>query len=279
MSTKRKLQVCNGYLLEFDQLARVLNFLAEKQPTKKILRSELIENTGLAERQIESLVSIGCAMGLILSGKQILSPVGRIVARHDVFIEMQGSLEWCHYTGAGTYKNLIWFDIFNNILPTFKSITKDKLSEKLREIYADQYTKRTIGKHLQQEVRFVLDAYLDRNFKRIEILHTTSDDMIYQRRHANVEPLIFAAILYDYAEEQQTKLLQISDLIQNPGAPGLLFGLDRESLRQIIEGLHEKGWIRYESTHNLDQIRLRSDFNSLEFLTAYYESREPRVIL
>lgn len=55
ISTKRKLQVSNGYLMELDQLARVLAFLADQKSAEKVSRTELIENTGLLNRQIESL--------------------------------------------------------------------------------------------------------------------------------------------------------------------------------------------------------------------------------
>ena len=61
-----------------------------------------------------------------------------------------------------------------------------------------------------------------------------------------------------------------------PGSPAMVFGLDVASFRQQIEGLHDRGWLRYETTHNLDQIRLKPGFSTLEFLTAYFEDREPR---
>ena len=79
-STRRKFQVSNGYLLEFDQLARILHFLLEHRDAKKINRKVLREDTGLADRQVESLVSMGAAMGLIRPGLQI----GRASCRERV---------------------------------------------------------------------------------------------------------------------------------------------------------------------------------------------------
>lgn len=96
--------------MEFDQLARVLHFLLEHRHAKKINRKVLQEDTGLADRQVESLVSMGSAMGLIKPGLQVLTPVGLVIAEHDIFLEKKGSLEWCHYVGAGSYRNFIWFD-------------------------------------------------------------------------------------------------------------------------------------------------------------------------
>ncbi|MGA7874105.1 MAG: hypothetical protein WCA08_00450, partial [Desulfoferrobacter sp.] len=114
--TKRKLQLSNSYMLEFDQLARVLNFLLENKEVKKISRTDLQEETGLAVRQIASLVSMGSAMGLIQPASQILTPIGRLIAENDIFIEKKGTLEWCHYVGAGSFSNLVWFEVFNHLL-------------------------------------------------------------------------------------------------------------------------------------------------------------------
>ena len=87
---QRKLQVSKVYLLEVDQLARVLNLLLEQKGAKRIKRKVLKDETGLAERQVESLVSMGTAMGLIKPKVQILTSIGLIVAIYDIFLENQG---------------------------------------------------------------------------------------------------------------------------------------------------------------------------------------------
>ena len=81
---RRKLQVGNSYLLEFDQLARVLNFLLEQKESKRIKRKVLKENTGLADRQVEGLVSMGTAMGLIKPNVQILTPTAYVAHRYGL---------------------------------------------------------------------------------------------------------------------------------------------------------------------------------------------------
>jgi len=101
---RRKFQVSNGYLLEFDQLARILHVLLDYQESKKVSKETLEEETGFVDRQVETLVSMGAAMGLIIPNRQILSPIGLIIAKHDIFIEKKGSLEWCHYNGAGSVR-------------------------------------------------------------------------------------------------------------------------------------------------------------------------------
>lgn len=178
MPLNRKFQVSNGYLLDFDQLARVLNFLKENPAAKKINRKELRESTGLSDRQLESLVSIGSAMGLIQPRNQILSPFGGLIAEHDIFIEAKGTLEWCHFSGAGSYRNLFWYEVFNSLLHNGRPMKQEEWLKYFREKLKYQYTDKTISKHLREEVRFVVDAYINRNFKKLEILQQASDGIL-----------------------------------------------------------------------------------------------------
>jgi hypothetical protein len=274
-STRRKFQVSNGYLLEFDHLARILHFLLEHQDAKKINRKALQEDTGLADSQVKSLVSMGSAIGIITPGRQVLTPVGLLIAQQDIFIEKRGSLEWCHYIGAGSFRNLIWFEIFNHLLAEALPMTQEEWNERMRSDLAGKYSKRTIGKGLYEEVRFVIDAYMERNFSKLELLHRSPDNQFYRRRYTKFDPLVLSAMIYDFCATKESHLFQVGEMASTPGSPAVVFGLDAASFRQQIEGLHDRGWLRYETTHNLDQIRIKPGFSALEFLTAHFEDREP----
>lgn len=277
-SVRHKFQVSNGYLLEFDQLARVLHVLLGHREAKKINRKVLKENTGLADRQLGSLVSMGSAMGLIKSGNQTLTPIGLLVAEHDIFISSRGSLEWCHYVGAGSYRNLIWFEIFNRLLLESTPMTQEEWNERIRRDLTGKYSKQTIKRNLYQEIRFVIDAYTKRNFSRLELLNLTPEDRLYKRRYTNFALLVLAAMIYDFCTKNNAHLFQVGEMAVTPGSPAVVFGLDDTSLRGQIEALHDRGWLRYETTHNLDQIRLRPGYTALEFLSAYFEDREPHQV-
>jgi hypothetical protein len=275
-STRRKFQVSNGYLLEFDQLARILHFLLKNRQVKKINRKVLQEDTGLADRQVASLISIGAAMGLIKPGNQVLTQTGLLFAEYDIFIEKTGSLEWCHYVGAGSFRNLIWFEIFNRLLTQASAMTQQEWTERLRNDLAGKYSKRTISKGLYEEVRFVVDAYMKRNFKKLELLHRSSDDRLYRRRYTSFSPLVLSAMIYHFCAAKEAHLFQVGEMAATPGSPAAAFGLDVASFRQQIEGLHDHGWLRYETTHNLDQIRLKPGLSAISFLSAHFEDHEPR---
>ncbi len=271
----RKFQVSNGYLLDCDQLARVLHHMLEHPNTKKITRQALSEDTGLANRQVEGLVSLGTAMGLVQPGRQTLTDTGTLVAKNDMFLEAKGTLEWCHYVAATSFKNLVWYEIFNSLLVHEPPMLQDQWVLHFRNLWAGQYSNRTMGKGLREEVRLVVDAYTNQNFSRLSLLQQTSDDRLYRRRYSGFEPPILAAMAYDYAERNQTHLFRMRDLSEQPGAPGFVFGVEATGFRQELEALHDVGWVRYETTHGLDQFRLKADLMPLCFLRAYYENSEP----
>ena len=89
------------------------------------------------------------------------------------------------------------------------------------------------------------------------------------------EPLVLCAMLYDFGDRTNSRLLQLRTLPDTPGSPARVFNIDSSLLRQLIEELHQHGWVRYEGTHNLDQIRLLPGYDSLSFLAAYFNESEP----
>jgi len=126
-----------------------------------------------------------------------------------------------------------------------------------------------------KEIRFIVDAYTKRNFNKLEILHISPDDQLYRRRYTSFTPLVFTAMIYDFCTANKAKLSQVGEMAVTQGSPAMVFGLDAALFRQQVEGLHDRGWLRYETTHNLDQIRLKPGFSAIEFLIAYFEDREP----
>jgi len=273
---RRKFQVSRSHLLEFNHLSRVMNSLYENRAAKKISRDILIENTGLSDGHVASLISIGAAMGLIHPGTQVLTPIGLLIAKHDIFFETRGTLEWCHYAGAGNYKNLVWFDIFNHLLVEKPAMAREEWQKYFNFRLKGQYSAKTIKDQVPKEVRFVIDAYLERNFSKLELLQQLPDGRLYRRRYTGFAPLILCAMIYDFCATRNSHLFQVGEMATTPGSPAVVFGLDEASFRQQIEALHDRSWLRYETTHNLDQIRLKPGLSAIEFLAAHFEDRPPR---
>ncbi len=272
---KRKLQVANGYLLEFDQLSRVLKAVWDNRGRKRIGRSTLIESTGLPQSHVESLVSMGSAMDLIKPIVQAPTRFGALVATHDMFFERTGTLEWCHYRGAGSSRNLVWHDVFNRLLPNEGPMTHPEWNAWFRRELEGQYSDRTMRKVVQEEVHFIIDACLEQKLARLGLLEKRDSGKLQKLRYLQIDHVMLSAMLYDFIEKHEGRTYELEDLARLPGSPARVFGIDAESLRGLVEVLHDNGWLRYETTHNLDQARLKPGYHSMEFLASYYEQREP----
>jgi hypothetical protein len=275
-SEQAKLQVSNGYSLDAAQNARLLSYILERPAVRKFARRDMMEGTGLSEGQTESLASIGAAVGLVAPRTTVLTPFGKLVAAHDLFLDSLITLEFCHFLGAGNPRNLIWFMVFNELLVTQKPTDQSGWSAWLRDKLAGQYSPRSLVKHVAHEVRFLLDAYTVKNFKKLNLLAETLEKTIALRRYTALQPHTLAAMIYLVGQQHQARLVSFSDLHAEPGSPGRVFGIDSTTMRQMVETLHQKAWIRFEVRHGLDQIRLLDGFTHLEFLAAAYETRPPQ---
>ena len=278
-NAERKLQVSNGYSLDTAQLAGIINFIQSRTDARKIASAELIEGSGLSARQVENLVSMGSALGLITPRIQLLTPFGKLVAHHDIFLDQLTTLEFCHFLAAGSARHLVWYEVFNDLLATQRPMEQTAWSAWLRQQLAGQYTDASLKKHVAHEVRFILDAYLVRNFKKLNLISETPEHTYAVRRYSSLQPLTLAAMIYAGGARSGARVVPFAEVQAQPGSPGRIFALDAGTLRQMIETLHQREWVRYEVRHGLDQIRLLDGFEPLEFLAAAYENRAPRPLV
>ena len=274
-SIKRKLQVSNGHYLDFDHLARITDAISKIPADRTVQMKELEENTGLPFRQVRNRVSIARALGLIDRKKLQLTIFGHLCVAHDPFYDTIPCLEYLHYKASSNYENLIWYESFNNLLKDKLLLDYSGWLDFYRTYLSNQYTEHSLRDHLGKEVRFILDAYLKQNFNKLLLLHEDNSGNIYLRRYHSITPLILAAMIYELGSHENCNTMQVSDVAIRPGSPAVVFGLDLASIRKQIEGLHDLGWLRYETTHNLDQIRLKPGYTSFSFLFAHFENREP----
>jgi len=276
-STKRKFQISNGHYFEADHLAQILNTI--KINSKEIINLSFIENdTGLPFRQIRNRISIGRALGLFDGISLKLSPFGTLVSENDLFIDQKETLEYMHYCASSNYTNLIWYELFNTVFIENKPMNYNELTLFFRQMLEGEFTEKSLKDHLAKELRFLIDFYLEKKFKQLELVYKDISQRIFRVRYSKFTPLIITAMIYDFCEKRKTNLYQIEELAITPGSPALVFGVDSATFRQEIEKLHDFGWLRYETTHGLDQIRLKLGFTSIEFLKAYYEDRVPQII-
>ena len=272
-SKKRKLQIAGGNYLDFDQLARMLNSLSTLEG-KNITFSDLEEDTGLPFRQLRNRAAVARAMGIFQERSLKLTTFGKLIAQHDIFFENLGTLEYCHYLAAGRYRNLVWFDVFNELLPHNSPTNYPGWIDFFKSKYKNEYTEHSLKDHFPKEIRFMIEAYVKNRFRKLELIIESSDGKLQRRRYANLQQLILAAIIYDYVEHNGSSVIQIEELSESPGSPGAVFAMETSTMRSNIESLHEQNLLRMESRHGLDQIRIKDGFTSEDFLKAYYTGSE-----
>ncbi|MCP4400645.1 MAG: DUF4007 family protein [bacterium] len=272
--TNSKLQLSNGHELDFNHVARVITSVEALSERRDLKMEDLAEETGLPARQARNRVSVIRALGLLHKKQLSLTPLGRLVCRFDPFCESIATLEYLHYTAAGSPENLVWFEIFNHLLAHEELIDAAGWQKYFRRKFVGRWSEYSLRKHSAQEIRFVLNAYNEQQLQKLLLLHQDPEGRIYRRRYTSFTPLVLCAMLYDFCAARNTHVAQVDELLAAPGSPALLFGLDIDSFRQQIEGLHQRGLLRYESAHNLDQIRLKSECSALQFLTMHFEGEE-----
>jgi len=273
---KPKLQVSNGYSFDPSQTASLLTFISERPHIKRFARRDIMEDTGLSEGQAESLTSIGSALGLVAPRTQVLTDLGKLIVKHDLFFDSNTTLEFLHFLGAGTPKNLIWFTIFNELLHQREPMDQPGWAAWLRERLAGSYSPRSLVKHVAHEVRFVLDAYNARNFSKLKLLQQTVDGTYALQPLLSIRPLVLAASIYQFADRFRARLISFNNLHETGGSPGRVFGIAGPQMRELVEGLHQMGWVRFEVRHGLDQVRLMEGLDALSFIEADFENCEPQ---
>lgn len=273
--TNRKLQISNGHYLDFDELARILNVLQEFDGPQPPKMSEVAEGTGLPYRQVRNRVSIARAMGILMPGKLALTPFGQLITDHDLFCEARGTLEVAHYLASSNPANLVWYETFNRLLLDHPPSTYEGWMAYFRQTLDGLYSEHSIQDHGSKEIRFIIEAYVHNRFKRLELLHESQEGLLYRCRKTDFDLKILAAMIYEYGSMRHGELIQIESLVSGEGSPGVSFAIEKDAMNILAENLHRKNWLRYESTHNLDQIRLREDLQPLDFLRAYYEDSDP----
>jgi hypothetical protein len=271
---QRKLQVSNGHYLDFDQLARLMIVIQQSESTSLSL-NQLVEETGLPLRQVRNRISIGRAIGVIQKTTFRLTNFGNLVKTYDPFFDFENTLVIVHYLAASNYTNLVWYELFNTVLDGQNALDYEDVMKHFRRTLAGLYSEYSLNDHVSKEVRFLIDAYTEQNLRKLELLRIDSEDKIQRGRYTNFDPSLCAALIYRYCEIQGSRVCELDSIVTERGSPARVFGVDRSGFQRYAEALHTKGWLRYETTHSLDQIRLIPGYTFTEFLTSSFEQREP----
>lgn len=272
MAPNAKLQLSNRYLVEFDQLARLVDAACKDQRTR-IPQADLASATGFANRQVENLSSIAQALGLMKKITLRPTPLGRLIHQYDPFFDDLGTLWFLHYVISADPRHLIWSRLVTEIVPAYRVFTREQARATFDDLRGT-FSEASIKDHVPSELNTVLDAYTNQNLARLAYLKLNDEGYALSYREP-VPALVVAASIVHYRDQHQAgaSAVAIHQLLTDRCGPSVIFQLSAERLRAILEELKTQPGLSLESRADLDQIRLADRTSADDWMRRYYEQR------
>lgn len=269
-----KLQLTNGFFLDFAQIARMVAYAAEHEEQARILAKDYAQGIGLAIRRIEHLGSLAVALGLLRSRVLTASRLGRLLSQRDPYLDDLGTLWLLHYVISSDGHHIVWNRVVNQVIPA-----NSRLSTAIARPYFDDlmqlYSERTMDKHLRKELSAVWNAYTEQAFAHLDYLRAESEQIYVRGGGVPIPPLIFLAAVLLYRERYATNAatIDIPVLANATNSPGCVFGISQRQIRDLLDAARGRGGIYVESRADLDQVRFPSDRGFLDTVQQYFEER------
>ncbi|BCM94555.1 hypothetical protein IAD21_06462 (plasmid) [Abditibacteriota bacterium] len=267
-----KLQVTNGYFVQFDQLAQLLGATCRDE-RPRIPQDDLANAVGVAGRKIENLASIAQALGLIAPVTYKPTPLGEVIAAQDPFLDDIGTLWLMHYIAASEPRFLVWNRFVNEFLPARGHFSYADLRGSFDDL-KESHSTYTAKKHVTQEVKVLLDAYTEQALSRLAYLRADGDNFRLSYREP-LPPLVLAACLARFRDRHRAgaTALSIDELLTAPNSPGRICLIPADRLRSSLETLRAQSGFALESRADLDQVRLTDSTSDHQWMERYYASR------
>ncbi len=271
-SFKPKLQLSNGYFVNFTYLARILNAVCHDQ-RERIPQAELATAVGFTERHVKHLCGIAHALGLTEKVTYKPTPLGRLIHNYDPFFDDVGTLWFLHYMISSNPYNLVWNRLVTAILPVRRNITREQARAAFNDL-RQTLTEYSIQKHVLQELNTVLDAYTNQYFARLDYLHLDNDTYALGRAES-LSPLVLGACIVCFRDRHRSNdtAISVTDLLTTSDGPGVVLQLEGNSLRILLEQLKVEPGFSLESQADLDQVRLTDNTPDYIWMERYYVSK------
>jgi hypothetical protein len=271
-SLKPKLQLSNGYSVNFTYLARILNAVCNDQ-RERVPQAELATTVGFTERHVKHLCGIAHALGLTEKVTYKPTSLGHLVHKNDPFFDDIGTLWFLHYLISSNPYNLVWNRFVTVILPTRRTVTREQARAAFNDL-RQTLTEYSIQKHVLQELNTVLDAYMNQNFARLDYLYLENDTYVLGKAES-VHPLVLAACIVCFRDRQHFNdtAVSVRDLLTTSNGPGVVMQLGEDRLRGLLEQLKVQPGFSLESQADLDQVRLTDNTPAYVLMERYYVSK------
>ena len=270
---KGRLQLTNGYAIDFDQIARLLNF-ASRWEGSSVPYTEISAAVGISDIHAEFLSRLATLLGLLMPRTRLPSPFGQLVAEHDALLDDLGTLWYLHYHVASEPLNIVWHTLASDIVPVAQCFTLAQFRVRFESIRL-QFTKSSFQGYVAKETRSLLDAYTNQNFSRLMYLRREGEDGYAPGYRETVPPLVLAACIARFRARSRAgdTALSIQDLLAAPDSPGVVCQITEDRMRAGLESLKSQSGLSLESRADLDQVRLTDATTDWQWMERYYASR------
>lgn len=268
------LQLTKGFFVDFTQLARMLAYAVTHQDESRISSEAFASDLGLSASRIMNLNSLATAFMLLKSVVLTPTDLGKLIYRHNPYLDDGGTLWLLHYIISSDERYVIWNRLVNLVIPE-----NNRLSTAIARPYFDDlaahYSEHSMGKHIRKEIGAVWNAYTEQEFAHLHYLRAESEQ-VYMRGYGDLtipEVFLAAVLLYRERYAPDAATLDIDVLAHTPNSPGRVFGLSGRQVRDLLAQAKGPGSINVETRADLDQVRFPQGLEWLAVMEGYYGRR------
>jgi hypothetical protein len=268
-----KLHLTNGYKPYFDQISRIMQYLADNSDRSKIPTWEIENALGMSDLQVKFWSSTSVAFGLFEPRSFVLTNIGKLVAEKDVFFEKIDTLWIIHYIASSEPQWIVWYRMFNEIIPFNDQISIEQSVPYFSDL-ALKYSKRTMKEDVANEIGVVLWSYTKSPLSKLGILHEYEPGIYRKGTTIDITPLafLFCVLFYFSNKSINATAMTISEICTGKDSPGLVLNIPEYQVRGLLEKLHDTKIIRLEQLGDLDQVRFSQGLSKEQVLQRIYEA-------
>lgn len=266
-----KLQLTNKYRPDFTKIGRILKYLDTRKDDKEFRRSDMVADLGIPERQLGNHSSIMVGFGLLTLRSTKLTKFANYVISFDPYFDLLETLWTIHYIVSSEPEWVIWNRIANLAFPNLDDFTIDQILSTYFRDLTDKFSEYTIRKKLPNEIKAILTAYTQTELSKLNLL-TQVDGNFIKGFPVEVPLMAFLYILYYYRNKffPGSTALDIKEITYPENSPGRVLQCSEAKIREYLQALQSKGFVRVERNANLDQIRFNDDTNEETILPLIY---------
>lgn len=241
----------------------------DKNP--KLNESMLMGQIGVGSTKAKAFILWLGMLGFRDNKKRELTPLGKLVAHCDSYLDDTVSQWLLHYQLAQNQKAEVWFHLTNKFLPSSSIFTFEDALESLKAAGIGEHS----PKHLVSDTKIYLRALTtDEGLGQIHFIEPIENSVFKKGIPQSIHPLLVAYVIYDQREKRypSASTIRITNLLTDDGNVGKVFSLTKDKLEEILEKLRFERLLDVSYTAGLDQVGFTYKGSAFEILERYYKS-------